>query len=112
MHVSYTFLAEGPVCYPAAGCDVCVMVTEDHPRPKPTTIHFSCGPGSNLSIVTLVCTPVCLTGVPFNHISVRRSAARFAAALDNSLLCSACATSQYEANVIFHMSWPRRIRRW
>ena len=80
------FLAEGRVRYPAACCDVYVMVGENHPRPKPTTIHFSCGPGPYFCIVTLVCTPVLLTRVPFNHISVGRSAGLFAAAPHNSFV--------------------------
>ena len=66
--------------------DLHVMVAENHPRPKPTTIHFSCGPGSNFCIVTLVCTPVLLTGVPFDHISVGRSAGLLQAAPHNSFV--------------------------
>ena len=78
------FLGGGSNLLPCRLLDLYVMVAENHPRPKPTTIHFSCGPGSNSCIVTLVCTPVCLTGVPFVCISVGRSAVRFSAAPDNS----------------------------
>ena len=89
------------------------MVAEDHPRPQTHDDSFLV---RSLVLffyrISLVGTLVCLTSVPYNHIALGRSAVRFAAAPDNSLLCSACATSQYEANVIFHMSWPRRIRRW
>ena len=61
-----------------------VVDGQNHPRPRPTTIHFSRGPGSNLCIFTLVCTPVCLTGVLSLYLALGRSAARFAAAPDNS----------------------------
>ena len=54
--------------------------------PKPTTIHFSCGPGSNLCISTLVGTPVCLTGVLCIIVQCKAERCRFAAALDNSFV--------------------------
>ena len=52
--------------FPAAYCHGMWWSMRTILGPRPTTIHFSCGPGSNLCIVTLVCTPVCLTGVLSN----------------------------------------------